>query len=100
MIKIYRDGNQIKRIDKDITLAEMVESDEKDFDLIPGTRLVLEQKTRSFDHDGSEEEIRQYSFWIGDATPYHAPSDSDAEEGWFEYDYLEWNVVEIRRHTG
>ena len=52
MIKIFRDGNQIKRIDKDMTLAELVEypgSDILGLALSPGTRLILEQKTRSFE---------------------------------------------------
>lgn len=99
MIKVYRDGNQTKTINKDITLRDFVESGIKDFDLVPGMRIVLEQKTMIFNHDGQEEDTKNHSFWIGDATPYHGPSDNDAEEGWYQTDWDSWNVVGIYHHS-
>lgn len=35
------------------------------------------------------------SFWVGDCTPYHEPSDNDGGFGWDYYleEYGDWNVV-------
>ena len=38
---------------------------------------------------------RFHTFWVGDCTPYHEPSDSDGGFGWDDYleEYGDWNVV-------
>jgi hypothetical protein len=36
-----------------------------------------------------------HTFWVGDCTPYHEPSDSDGGFGWDDNleEYGDWNVV-------
>ena len=52
--------------------------------LTPGMKITIK------DNNG-----RIHSFWVGDCTPYHEPSDNDGGFGWDDYleEYGDWNVV-------
>ena len=67
------------------TFADFLDNE---FKLNPGTFIQLKST------DGNE---TRYSFWVGDCTPFHEPSDNDGGFGWDDWvdDYGDWIVERV-----
>lgn len=82
-MKVYYDC-QLQTEDDSITLREFIETD----GLFPGIKIILE------DCEGNP-----FQIWIGDATPYHEPSDNDGGFGWETEELLNCKITSIHNYS-
>lgn len=78
-MKVYYDG-QLQTDDETLSLREYMETD----GIFPGQKIILQ------DSDGDS-----FQIWIGDATPYHEPSDNDGGFGWETKELLDCKITSI-----